>query len=46
MFDQHQHNYPTGTIVIEDLEIGMSRSVSKTIGDKEIEDVCGTKHGP
>lgn len=37
IFNQSQHNYPTGTIVIEDLEIGMSRSVSKTIGDEEIE---------
>ena len=48
MFDQHQHNYPTGTIVIEDLEIGMSRSVSKTIGDKEIEMFAelSTDHNP
>ena len=32
-----QHNHPTGTICIEDLEIGMSRTLSKTIGDREIE---------
>ncbi|MEM9851694.1 MAG: MaoC family dehydratase [Pseudomonadota bacterium] len=36
MLDQGRHNLPVGTIPIEDLEIGMSRSVSKTIGDKEI----------
>jgi 3-hydroxybutyryl-CoA dehydratase len=35
MLDQPQKIIP-GTIVIEDLEIGMSRSVSKTIGDAEI----------
>ncbi|MEM6467805.1 MAG: MaoC/PaaZ C-terminal domain-containing protein, partial [Pseudomonadota bacterium] len=31
-----QHNMSVGTIVIEDLEIGMQRSVSKVIGDHEI----------
>ncbi|MEM6618848.1 MAG: MaoC family dehydratase [Pseudomonadota bacterium] len=36
MLDQGRHNLHVGTIPIEDLEIGMSRSVSKTIGDKEI----------
>ncbi len=36
MLDAHQHNLPVGTICIEDLEIGMARSVSKFIGDEEI----------
>jgi 3-hydroxybutyryl-CoA dehydratase len=27
---------PTGTVCIEDIEIGMARSLSKTIGDREI----------
>ena len=36
MLDTGQHNLPRGTIVIEDLEVGMTRSVSKTIGDREI----------
>lgn len=42
------HNHPVGTIVIEDLEIGMTRSVSKTIGDKEIEMFAelSTDHNP
>jgi len=30
------HNLPVGTIPIEDLEIGMKRSLSKTINDREI----------
>ena len=48
MLDQPRHNYPTGTIVIEDLEVGMSRSVSKTIGDREIEMFAelSTDHNP
>ena len=37
MLDTREHNLPIGTICIEDLEIGMTRSVSKTIGDREIE---------
>jgi len=36
MLDGRDHNLPIGTICIEDLEIGMSRSLSKTIGDAEI----------
>ena len=42
------HNLPVGTIPIEDLEIGMSRSVSKTIGDREIEMFAelSTDHNP
>ncbi len=36
MLDGREHNLPIGTICIEDLEIGMTRSLSKTIGDKEI----------
>jgi 3-hydroxybutyryl-CoA dehydratase len=37
MLDGRDHNLPIGTICIEDLEIGMTRSLSKTIGDREIE---------
>jgi 3-hydroxybutyryl-CoA dehydratase len=36
MLDGRGHNLPIGTICIEDIEIGMSRSLSKTIGDAEI----------
>jgi 3-hydroxybutyryl-CoA dehydratase len=36
MLDARDHNLPIGTICIEDLEIGMVRSLAKTIGDKEI----------
>lgn len=36
MLDTRGHNLPIGTICIEDLEIGMSRSLSKLIGDREI----------
>lgn len=32
-----RHNLPVGTICIEDMEIGMTRSVSKTITDADIE---------
>lgn len=48
MLDQRGHNLPVGTIPIEDLEIGMSRSVSKTIGDREIEMFAelSTDHNP
>ena len=48
MLDQGRHNHPVGTIPIEDLEVGMSRSVSKTIGDKEIEMFAelSTDHNP
>jgi 3-hydroxybutyryl-CoA dehydratase len=34
--DGRGHNRSIGTICIEDLEIGMTRSLSKTIGDAEI----------
>lgn len=37
MLDAAEHNLPVGTICIEDLEIGMVRSVAKVIGDREIE---------
>ncbi|WP_316015042.1 MaoC family dehydratase [Roseobacter sp. HKCCA0434] len=42
------HNLPKGTIVIEELEIGMSRSVGKTIGMEEIEAFAelSTDHNP
>ena len=48
MLDASQHNYPVGTICIEDLEIGMTRSVAKVIGDKEIEMFAelSTDHNP
>jgi len=37
MLDTREHNLPVGTICIEEIEIGMSRSLSKTIGDAEIQ---------
>ena len=48
MLDTPQHNLPIGTIYIEDLEIGMERSLSKTIGDHEIEIFAelSTDHNP
>ncbi len=48
MLDIAQHNLPVGTICIEDLEIGMERSLSKTIGDQEIEMFAelSTDHNP
>ena len=48
MLDTPQHNLPIGTICIEDLEIGMERSLSKTIGDREIELFAelSTDHNP
>lgn len=44
----HGANLPKGTIVIEELEIGMSRSVGKTIGMAEIEAFASlsTDHNP
>jgi 3-hydroxybutyryl-CoA dehydratase len=36
MLDQHQ-NDPRGTICIEDIEIGMTRSLTKVITDRDIE---------
>jgi len=48
MLDAGQHNLPRGTICIEDLEIGMARSISKTIGDREIKLFAelSTDHNP
>ena len=37
MLDGRGHNLPIGTICIEDLEIGMTRSLSKTIDQRVIE---------
>lgn len=34
--DGRTHNPPVGTICIEEIEIGMTRSLFKTIGDREI----------
>ncbi|WP_112321227.1 MaoC family dehydratase [Oceanibium sediminis] len=36
MLDHAQHNFPVGTICIEDLEIGTTRSISKSITDADI----------
>jgi 3-hydroxybutyryl-CoA dehydratase len=36
MLDTRAHNLPVGTVCIEEIEIGMSRSLAKTIGDAEI----------
>lgn len=36
MLDMREHNPPVGTICIEEIEVGMTRSVVKTIGDKEV----------
>lgn len=36
MLDMPKHSITVGTICIEDLEIGMTRSLSKVIGDREI----------
>lgn len=43
-----QHNLPVGTICIEDLEIGISRSVSKSISDADIAAFAqlSTDHNP
>ena len=48
MLDGREHNLPIGTICIEDIEIGMTRSLSKTIGDREIEMFAelSTDHNP
>ena len=37
MRDEIEHHLPVGTICIEDLEIGMTRSLSKTVSDRMIE---------
>jgi 3-hydroxybutyryl-CoA dehydratase len=36
MLDTPEHNLQVGTICIEDLEIGMTRSAARVIGDREI----------
>ena len=48
MLDARGHNLPIGTVCIEDIEIGMARSVSKTIGDRDIELFAelSTDHNP
>lgn len=45
---EREHNLPIGTICIEDIEIGMSRSLAKTIGDAEIQAFArlSTDHNP
>ena len=37
MLDTALHNQSTGKICIEDLEFGMARSISKIIGDAEVQ---------
>jgi 3-hydroxybutyryl-CoA dehydratase len=34
--DEAGHSLPVGTVYIEDIEVGMSRSASKTIADREV----------
>jgi 3-hydroxybutyryl-CoA dehydratase len=48
MLDTREHNLPVGTICIEEIEIGMSRSLAKTIGDAEIRAFAeiSTDHNP
>jgi len=48
MLDTREHNLPVGTICIEEIEIGMCRSLSKTIGDAEIRAFAeiSTDHNP
>ncbi len=48
MLDSREHNLPIGTICIEEIEIGMVRSLSKTIGDEEIRAFAAisTDHNP
>ena len=48
MREARDHNLPTGTICIEEIAIGMSRSLSKTIGDAEIRAFAeiSTDHNP
>ena len=48
MLDTPRHNYPRGTIVIEDLEIGMIRSLQKKVTDHDIElfATVSTDHNP
>ncbi len=37
MLDDMNHNLPRGTICIEDIEIGMTRSLKKRVTDRDIE---------
>ena len=37
MLDNMSHNIPRGTICIEDIEIGMTRSLQKQVTDRDIE---------
>ena len=48
MLDARGHNLPIGTVCIEDIEIGMARSLSKTIVDRDIELFAelSTDHNP
>ena len=48
MLDTPTHNNPRGTIVIEDLAIGMTRSLQKQVTDRDIElfATVSTDHNP
>ena len=48
MLDMARDNLPRGTICIEDIEIGMSRSLWKTVTDRDIELFAevSTDHNP
>lgn len=48
MLDTLQDNFPRGTIVIEDLEIGMTRHVSKVVTEEDIQMFAqvSTDHNP
>lgn len=45
---EHSHNLPRGTICIEDIEIGMTRHVTKIITDRDIDLFAevSTDHNP
>jgi len=36
MLDARGHGLPVGTIWIEDIEVGMARSLAKTLGEREV----------
>jgi 3-hydroxybutyryl-CoA dehydratase len=36
MLEQRTQDLPIGTVYLEDIEVGMTRSASKTIGDREV----------
>lgn len=48
MLDERGHNLPIGTICIEDIAVGMTRSLAKTIADADIRAFAAisTDHNP